>query len=218
MTKRLDGFGPIHKAIRFALSDLLVRMGKGEFTFAELEDVLAYCESHLAHEETFFRPAFATRIGALTAFDEGHPVHERYVAELRALAKSAESAAPEHRATSARALYLHFSKFVGENLAHMAEEEEVLQPLVERHFADDELLAIQGRLMASLAPPEMVRSAKFMLRALDRSERAFLVGGMAKNAPRPAVLALLDAVKPVLSPEINAELAELALAQAKEAR
>jgi hypothetical protein len=77
-----------------------------------------------------------------------------------------------------RTLYLHFSTFTAELLLHMAEEERVLQPLLERFFTDDELHEVHGQLLASLTLEEKMRAARWMLRALSPAEYADLVSSV----------------------------------------
>jgi iron-sulfur cluster repair protein YtfE (RIC family) len=191
---RLDVFGRIHRGIRFALCDLLLRMGRGESWQGELEDVLLFCEGHLAHEERFLRPALSSRQkGPLTTFDKGHPEHTRFVAELRALAKNAAEVPAARRASLERTLYLHYSAFVANNLAHMAEEEQVLQPLLERLFSDEELLAIHGKMMSALTAEERALAARYLFAALDREERIALASA-AFGTSRPDVSSNGEAV------------------------
>src|SRR5437868_4802511 len=73
-----------------------------------------------------------------------------------------------------RTLYLHFGTFVAENLLHMAEEEQVVMPLFERLFSEEEVRGIHQRVMAKLTPQEYGRAVRYVLRATNRPERAAL--------------------------------------------
>jgi len=213
---RFDSLGPIHKTIRLVLSELLLEMGTASFDDAstservlrELDEVLDFCSRHIHHEETFLRPACAGRVG-LEIFDNGHPAHERQIAELRALASTLRGAPEERRAQAGRALYVHFAGFVGDTLLHMAEEEQVLMPLLHRAFTDEELIAIQQRLLASMSPAELARDARLMLRAVNRGERAALVSSMLASAPRDAVVQLIESARPTLPAHVFAEVSAI---------
>lgn len=175
---RFDLFGRIHKAIRLAMSELLVRMGQTSFADTkasaaicdDLRGLLSYCDAHLAHEEEVIAPAARERLpGGMDAFDS-HGEHTRFVAELRAQIDALENAPAGLRTRVGRTLYLHFSTYVGESFVHMAEEERVLMPLLERFFADDELRALSNAILERRTPAEIAFSGPLLLRALDPQE------------------------------------------------
>ena len=212
---RVDLFGPIHKAIRHALSSLLVRMGSTTFADAEaaravvreLDEVLQLCEDHRGIEDRFILPALDERLRQpLRSVADDHATQPRVVSELRALGETLMDTLPERRPLAGRTLYLHFSTFTAELLLHMAEEEQMVQPLLERLFTDPELDAIRGRLLASMSGPEKMLSARYMLPALDRVERATLAAGALASMPREVGRTLVDLARRVLTPEDFADL------------
>jgi hypothetical protein len=182
---RLDLFGPIHKAIRCALGELLTVLGATSFSdeaavasaVAQLEDVIELCEDHRGHEDDFVMSALADRLrGKLDSMQRAHADQPVVVAQLRALATTLQTTAHDLRPIAGRTLYLHFSTFAADLLLHMAEEEQVVQPLLERSFTDDELRGVHARLMASLTPAQRARAGKWLMRALNPVERAALFG------------------------------------------
>jgi len=201
---RPELFTPIHKAIRLAMSDVLARLGGTDFAddaasraaTAELRQVLLFCGSHLEHEERFVKPAAVERLpgGVVEAFEE-HAEQALVVGELRALADAVDGAGPSTRTVTAHSLYLHFSRFVAQNLAHMADEEQVLAPLLERFFTPAEILEVHGRIQAAITPEERRISGPYMLRACSPGERRFLVAAMLKVAPKEAVMAALGSFR-----------------------
>lgn len=201
-TPRFDLFLPIHKAIRFALADLLTRMGTTDFADHEAAQriagdlglVLALCEDHRRTEDEIVLPNLRSRMsGDLVSILDDHEDQSRIVEELLAASRTllAESAA--NRPVVGRMLYLHFSKFVGELLAHMAEEEQVASPLFERLFTDEELHAIHAKVMAFLSLEEHLRGARFILKAVNRPERVAMMTGALRLFRGEAVVALVDA-------------------------
>jgi hypothetical protein len=208
-------FGPIHKAIRCALADLLVRMGSASWSddavtarlVADLVEVTALCEDHRAHEERSILPPLKERLqGSLEAIETGHAAQPRLVAELHALGDAVGGAPADRRQIAGRTLYLHFGVFAAELLVHMAEEEQVVQTLLDRLFTEDELRAIHAGLMASLTPEEKARSARWVLRATNREERLAIVSGLARSAPREALVGLLEIARAGMSERDFAEL------------
>jgi iron-sulfur cluster repair protein YtfE (RIC family) len=214
-TPRFDPFGPIHKAIRFALTQLLCRMGSTDFRepgraeaiAKELELVTALSDDHLRTEEAIVLPALRSRLaGDLATVDAAHRHHGRLVSELRASAAAVVSVPAERRAVAGRTLYLHFGTFVSESLAHMSDEELVVSPLLERFFTDDELRSLHASVMAMLTLEEHARGARFLLPALSPRERVALVEDAIATLPREAVLALLEIARPTMQ---EGDLAEL---------
>jgi iron-sulfur cluster repair protein YtfE (RIC family) len=186
-TTRIDLFGPIHKAIRCAITDLLCQMGTTSFGDLEaasriarqLEDVTQFCEDHRAHEDRLLLPVLRERAqGTLEHIQHAHDAQPEAVAELRALAASLRTTPDALRPIVGRTLYLHFSTFVAELLLHMAAEEQVVAPLLEKLFTDEELRAIHGQLMATMPMEEKMRSGPWMLRATNAAERAVIEGAM----------------------------------------
>lgn len=216
---RFDVYGPIHKAIRKVVSELLVRMGRTSFADAavartlteELEGVLRWCEEHIEHEVEFVHPALAQRVpGALAKIDQGHDDHARLVGELRGLIVAVDAApSPELRVRAGHTLYLHYATFVAETLVHMVEEERVVQPLMHRFFTDAELMKINDAIIQSMAPPEMLDSLSKMFPALNGPERAALLGGANANAPPEAMRAIVDVARSRLEPGEWAEVVAL---------
>lgn len=207
-------FGPIHKTLRLASCEALSLLGAASSSdeaalahaVAELSALLTAYESHLGHEERFVRPAAEARLQATgNAFDE-HPAHLRHIAELRALAEGLLRARPEHRAQAKRTLYLHASTFIGESFVHMAEEEQVLEPLLERVLSPAEVGSIQGQIQASITPEERAYSARFIFRALEREERFGLLAGILQGETPERVMGMLEQLRPHLEPSVLSEM------------
>jgi iron-sulfur cluster repair protein YtfE (RIC family) len=201
-TPRFDLFLVIHKGIRLALADLLTRMGSTDFSDAaaaeriatDLGAVLLLCEDHRRTEDEIVFPNLRSRMsGDLVAILDDHDEQPRIVEELLAASRTLVAESPENRPRVGRMLYLHFSKFVGELLAHMAEEEQVASPLFDRLFSQEEVMGIHAKVMAHLTIEEHFRGAKFILRAINRPERVAVMTGALAVFPKEAVVALVDA-------------------------
>jgi iron-sulfur cluster repair protein YtfE (RIC family) len=201
-TPRFDLFSNIHKAIRLATSDLLIRMGATDFSDAQAAEriatdlalVLALCEDHRRTEDEIVLPTLRTRMsGDLVSVLDAHEDQQQMVAELAAAARTLVAESPENRPRVGRTLYLHFSKLVGELLTHMVEEEQVASPLFARLFTPEEMLAIHGKVMALLSVEEHARGARYLLRAINRQERLAVMNGAFATFPKEAIVALVDA-------------------------
>lgn len=201
-TPRFDLFLPIHKAIRFALADLLTRMGTTDFADAkaaeriatDLGQILALCEDHRRTEDEVIFPSLRSRMsGDLVSILDDHDDQKRIVEELTAASRTLLAESTDNRPVVGRTLYLHFSKFVGELLAHMAEEEQVASPLFASLFSDEEVRAVHAKVMGFLSIEEHLRGARFILRAVNRPERVAMMTGALALFPKEAVVALVDA-------------------------
>lgn len=193
----VDLYGPIHKALRWALARVLSRIGATSVTddpevsavLTEVHDLIVALESHLAHEEELIHPAIeARRPGATGDLMDDHAEHANMLGGLRVLLAAIRSGSPATRPALWRALYLRFADLFAENIRHMAEEEEVIQPLLEELYTSQELGEIHDRLLASIAPDEMLAAMKIMLPANDFECRLAMLDG-AKHAMPPEVFA-----------------------------
>jgi iron-sulfur cluster repair protein YtfE (RIC family) len=204
---RLDFYGVAHKGLRFVLCHLLVEMGHASFAddagmvVAALDVALTQCDRHIAHEDAVIRPALVQRTPkALARLDHEHEQHATQVAELRAMTKALREAEDSaHRASIGRTLYLHFSVFVAETLAHMAYEERMVQPLLDRHFTFEEQVALHNQIVASSTPPEMMEFMRAAIPASSREERFHVLQGARANMPPPAFQGLMSELLPLLA-------------------
>jgi hypothetical protein len=183
---REDIYGAAHKGLRWLLSDVMVAMGRTHFAdraetariVVELCRVLDVCASHLGHENTHIHTAIDRRKpGASARLGGDHLHHETSIRELRELAAQVEEAASEERAAFGRRLYLRYSAFVGENLIHMVEEEELAQGLLEEIYTTEELAELHRTLVGSIAPDKMFAFLRLMLAGVNAEERAAIVAG-----------------------------------------
>jgi hypothetical protein len=215
----VDLYGPIHKALRWALCRALTRIGSTTVTddaavsavITEVHELIVALEQHISHEEAFFHPAIeARRPGATDHLEDDHIEHANILAGLRVLLAAIRSGSPTTRPALWRALYLRFADLVAENIHHMAEEEEVTQPLLEELYTSEELMDLQNRLIASIAPDEMLASLKIMLPANDFAFRLMMLNN-AKHAMPPEVFAgvFAQATVHLTNDEIEALAAKL---------
>jgi len=212
-----DIYGGIHRALRLALTDLLVRMGTTVPTdpvevglrLGELERMFEGLAKHIAHEEAFLHPALERRrSGAARDLDLEHEEHAYAIRSMRDLASAlAAGGSAAQRAGLYRTLYLRYSAFVGETLIHMAEEEAVTQPLFDELYSAAEQRAIHDELIASIPPHEMLEVLKALLPAVDHETRvAMLTDGKAVMPPE-AFAAIFHDASGALRPDERARLA-----------
>ena len=201
---REDIYGPVHKGLRWILTDVMVGMARTDFadeastsrTLTDLRHVLDLCASHLAHENAHVHTALdRRRPGASARLEGDHDHHEQSIAELRAFADEIERAAPASRAALGRRLYLRYSAFVGENLVHMVEEEELAQAVLEEIYTAEELQDLHRRIVTSIAPDKMLSFVKIMLTGADPVTRNAMVASVGKVLPVDKMAAVVAGLR-----------------------
>jgi len=190
--ERHDIYARIHKGLRAFLGDTLVALGRMDpadacdvrDTLARLEELLAFCEGHLEAEDAFVHAAMeARRPGSALVRITEHIAHVREIEALRALAHEVGQApAP----ANARALYRRFATFAAENLEHMEHEESANNAVLWALFGDDEIRAIEARIVASHAPAESMQALRWMLPSINHGERLQILEGL-RHAPAPVL-------------------------------
>lgn len=204
-TPRVDLYAGIHKALRLAMTDTLVRFGSLDASDAlarreaidQLGTLLAMCRSHVDKENRYVHPAVDACCPGTT-----HTIAAEHVEHLVALAAlEAELADFARRPDAAAlfALYRHLARFVAENLAHMDYEEEVHNAALWRSYDDVDLMRIHGAIVDSIAPEAMAQILHWMLPAMNHDERAGMLLQMRATAPAPAFEATLQLARARLS-------------------
>lgn len=190
---RYDLYGPVHKGLRRAHADLLHQLGAADFSgdvselLAKVEQHLALAEIHLEDEENHIHSAMNARLpGSADELDVEHGAHRATIASLRSIMGEFADASPAKRPTLGRALYIRFSQFVGQDFEHMAFEETVVWPSLCALFTDAELAEIEGRIVGSLAPEQMMAFLKLIIRASSPREREDMIQGLQKTLPHEA--------------------------------
>jgi hypothetical protein len=203
---RFDMYGPVHKALRRFMGETLQCAGSLDPSDdAELADVLAQVEalmasmrSHLKHENDFLHAAIEARQPAgARQTAEDHVGHLETIAALESDVSALRAAPREQREMRASRLYRHLALFIAENLHHMHIEETANTALLWAHYTDAELVEIHDRLLANIAPADMMGWLRWFAVALGPNELAGMLGDMRAKAPAEAFGAVLQAVRRV---------------------
>jgi len=217
---RWDLYGPVHKGLRLAHAQLLIRLGSADTLagqrslLADLSAHLALAASHLAHEEDVIHPALEqVRPGATAFLAAEHLRHHDRLEQLHGMIETVERCPRETRPAYWRSLYLTFAAFVAADLEHMAQEEAVTWPQLCAAFSDEELAALEMRVIGGLSPHELIAFMRIMLPAMSPDERVGLLSGMKANAPPEAYQAVIaQAAAPALTAEEYDHLTRIGLA------
>jgi hypothetical protein len=166
---RVDLYGLIHKAQRFHLSNVLIRLGQTDASDepamarlgTELRGLVEHLRDHAHNEHTYIHPLFE-RLGGVAALERDH------------LDLEADLAALEHLISSRdwQPLYGRVATFFGEYLLHLDEEETAQRTTLWPNYRDEELAAVFLRFKAERAPEAARADLEFMRPALNPSEAA----------------------------------------------
>jgi iron-sulfur cluster repair protein YtfE (RIC family) len=197
---RHDIYGPVHKAIRASLADLMVRLGRTDFAcgqaasemLAALRAQLRFSAAHLEHEDLHIHPALLARAPeAVDKLEHEHEEHQAGFDGLERLIAEVEAAPAAERGAAGRRLYLAFTGFVAHDLEHMAQEEQIVGPLLQSLFTDAELQAMEAAIVGSMPPEEAMAAVALMIPAMNPVERAAFLSFVRDTAPPEAFGAMV---------------------------
>lgn len=204
-----DLFGPVHKGLRMAHANLMIRLGAVELDdervlaglLEHLREHLRLCEACQGYEEKVIHAALAPHApGAVKDLDAAHRSHRAILEEVEALADALETAPPAGRRRAARDLYLAWSRFVAASLAHLAEDEEETLPLLQALFDDEDLRALKARIVAGMSPGLGAMMLRMMAPAVNHHERLTMLRNIRASAAPAVFDHLLDeVVRPTLA-------------------
>lgn len=203
-TPRYAPYRPIHKGLRALMFHTLQGAGALDASDAQdraqivesVERLLAICTDHLAHENQFFHEALRARAPrAVLPFHEDHLEHLEAIDALRLLLQRLRDAPVATAPSLAYELFLRLSVFIGENLAHMAEEESALTQALWDHFSDEDIAGIEAALHATIAPDEMAFYLRWMAQGMNAGEMTALLAGARPHMPAEVFGQLADTVQ-----------------------
>jgi hypothetical protein len=206
--KRLDLYGPIHKALRSFIAEVLGAIGRLDAdddveragALSQLRSLLDLMDHHADVEDEFIHAAMQSRRpGSAEPRGDEHRRQRVVLRDLRRLADDVERAPGAGRAALAQRLYRTLALVVAENLAHMDEEETLHNAVLWAEFSDDELAAIHDRIVASTEPRQMAEVIRWMAPSLTPAERAALFGSLRSKAPADVFHRLLEVARPHLA-------------------
>jgi len=205
----------IHKALRATMMKTLMTVSQADpyeeaerlAAAAAVDDLLHACAAHLNHEMTFIHPVLRERkVEVVGAFDEDHGSQEGVMKRLRGLSAAVRKATPVSAREILYQLYLELSAFIGHNFEHMAEEESILTHAVWQKLSDEEILELEGRIVASLPPQEAAWSVEWMAKSLNHAELLEVLQGMKASMPPQVFAGILTLVKGSVKPASLARL------------
>ena len=202
---RYNGFSLIHKALRAMLYDTALciqqtyfaNTDEAEIALEKTETVLHTFEQHAHYEDAFVNPALEIYEPALAERFENEHVEDLLLSNrlknlvnvYRSLNFSAE------RVEAGSAISKTWVEFMVFNLQHMAKEESILNQALWKHYSDEEIIALNERLVKSIPPHEMHTNALWMIRSGNDNDLITWIKGIKKSAPQFVFQSLITIVK-----------------------
>ena len=211
-----DLYGAVHKGLRLAQSQMLARLGAcdGRDTEAltrlidDLVSLTHLVQHHMESEERWVHTALEARApGATARLEQGHQRARRMAEDIEALIGQVEATYPEARAPFMKQLYLTYSLAMAEDFDHMAEEEQLILPILQSLFTDAELLGIEDRIVSAVPAEQKIAFGRVMIPAATQDERVCLLEAIRANSPAEVFLAIMkQSAQPSLSDADYADL------------
>ncbi len=190
---RFNMFNQIHKALRALLYDtsLILQQtwfgdaDEAEISLDKVKMVVDIFDKHAQHEDNYVLPAIQQYEPSLVDTFELEHIRDHEMSErLRGLLIVFSMAQKSQvKLETGQAIILAFQEFMIFNLQHMAKEEAVLNKVLWRYYSDEELLAINQQIVATIPVEEMAVSSAWMMRGLSNTEISGWLKAVEKNAP-----------------------------------
>lgn len=212
MTGKVDLFTPVHKGLRAMMYGLSTQLQTNDFADIEstkklvvdLENDFATARSagcvlctfaHHAHvEESIVFPPSAKAANALVT--DLIKDHQELTRREHEIAKTAREllglSSPEERIAAGIRVNQKANELFARYVVHMNREEVELVPIMREHFTDQEQLAMQGAIIRTFPPDQLMALLGWMLPALNVTELSELLGGVKQMAPPPLMKAVTE--------------------------
>lgn len=198
--QRYNIFLQVHKGLRALLYETALQVQhtdfwnveEGENAIEMISHVVSLFEKHASTEDNLVFPSVEKYDPAVTdAFEQEH-VKDHLLGKLLTDAMNSyhTSAIITEKAEAGKRIQAAFTRFMVFNLEHMAKEEEVINPILWRHYSDADLMGITQVILAKLPQEDMMEMSRWMMRGLNNAEITIWLKGVEKNAPEPVFRSL----------------------------
>jgi hypothetical protein len=189
---RHDLYVYFHKALRAYMGHVLMDIGRTDWRDAEdrnqqlaaVRELLSVCSSHVDQEDRYIHAAMeARRPGSTRLIADEHVGQQFAIDALTVLVDLVEQVPAPERSRAGQRLYRELAVFVADNFEHMAVEESEHNEVLWACYSDEELRAIERRIVTDVQPEHSLVLLDWMLPHLNPVERADMLGDMRDVAP-----------------------------------
>ncbi len=205
-------YGFPHKGLRNLLSQVSLLSGNTDYSNAvsleKLKDLttelVTLLDLHVHSEEDVLLPALEVKVPGSTR--ENVEEHEQLEKEIKDFDEKMKNITVDSTPDSGVKFYESVYNFHSKYIAHMAMEESEINPVIWANLADEELMELQGQIMASLSPDNIMMWFKYIVPALNPFERTIILGGFKENAPAEFFDQVLNMLKEYMSENEHLQL------------
>jgi hypothetical protein len=191
--QRFNCFNFIHKGLRAMLYDCALTLQQTSFSDPEeaavaiqkIRDAVFLFREHGQHEDHFVMPPIKDVAAVMvTAFENEHVVDHALGSKLIQLINIfLDTTTDETRIIAGSALNKAYMDFMLFNLAHMAKEEIEINPVLWELFTDEELIAVNTRILESISDEEKALSGMWMLKGINKEEAKDWILSVKQTSP-----------------------------------
>jgi len=192
---RINIFHQIHKGLRALLYESSLLLQQTDFSdeqemqiaISRVTMVADLFNDHAHQEDKFILPVIRKHEPSIVdAFEREHAMDTKLTRALKNSLQALQMASPMVRPEMANVLYKTFVQFMVFNLEHMSKEENILNKILWRYYSDEEILAIQKDILASLTPWSATNGSRWMMRGLNNAEIVSWLKSVEESAPEAA--------------------------------
>jgi hemerythrin-like domain-containing protein len=176
---RVNIFNQIHKGLRALLYESSLLLQQTDFSDEQemkavinrVTVVADLFDDHAHHEDTYVLPAIQQYEPSIVdAFEQEHAMDAKLTRALKDSLQALQMASPLVRQEMANELSRTFIQFMIFNLEHMSKEENILNKILWRYYADADILDLQRKIVSSLSPWSAKMGSQWMMRGLNNPE------------------------------------------------
>ena len=216
--QRYNPFKIIHKALRAMMYDTALTLQQtyfadveeAEIALTKLKSVVNEFEQHAHHEDTFVLPAIESFEPNLFAeFEKEHVADVEIGNRLQTLVAIYHSLeTSEERINCGSCIIKSFHDFMVFNIEHMSKEEIEINRVLWANFTDEELLALNGRITASIPAAKKITATRWMFRSINKQDAIDWLKAVKQTAPSSVFANLYQMAETELPEAIKAIVQE----------
>lgn len=190
---RYNSFYQVHKALRAMLYETAIELQRTDFNnneeamavLSSITTIVNVFDKHAYNEDQYvFAAVTQYEPSIVDSFEQEHVKDHELAVQLRTLINiypTLETDDEKNQLGSAmRKAFIDFMTF---NLVHMAKEEDVINNLLWRYYTDDQIKAIERKIISNQTPESTAIVWKWMLHGLSNLEITNWLRAVEKNAP-----------------------------------
>jgi hypothetical protein len=213
--KRYNIFYEVHKGLRSMLYETAIQIQQTDFinheeaeqALEQIKNLVELFDKHAHSEDQFvFAAVQPYEPAVVDAFKQEHVQDHALGKSLdKLLTTFSIAVSDDEKLRIGKLLYQAFIEFMIFNLQHMAKEEGIINKVLWRNYADEELKGITGNIIANIPRVQMAQFTRCMMRGLSNNE----IAGWLKEVKNTAPDFIFQALMQTANAELNVHRLQL---------